>query len=67
MDRDDNGIPDYMEDERYADERYADERYTDERYQRLRNPGGFGGCGTVLPLLLGALAVAGALYRRLQG
>ena len=62
MDRDDNGIPDYME-----DERYADERYTDERYQRLRNPGGFGGCGTVLPLLLGALAVAGALYRRLQG
>jgi len=56
MDRDDNGIPDYMEDERYAD----------ERYQRPRHPGGFGGCGTVLPMLLGVAAVAGALYRRLQ-
>jgi hypothetical protein len=56
MDRDDNGIPDYMEDERYAD----------ERYRRPRNPGGFGGCGTALPMLLGAVAVAAALYRRLQ-
>ncbi len=56
MDRDDNGIPDWMEDENYAD----------EAYERPRNPGGFGGCGTVLPMLLGVAAVAGALYRRLQ-
>jgi len=56
MDRDDNGIPDWMEDENYAD----------EAYERPRNPGGFGGCGTVLPMLLGVAAVAGGLYRRLQ-
>ncbi|HEV8653011.1 MAG TPA: hypothetical protein VG276_27380 [Actinomycetes bacterium] len=56
MDRDDNGIPDYMEDERYAD----------ERYERPRHPGGFAGCGTVLPLLLGAAALAAAAYRRSQ-
>jgi hypothetical protein len=56
MDRDDNGIPDWMEDERYAD----------ERFEQPRNPGGFGGCGTVLPMLLGAATFAAALRRRWQ-
>ena len=56
MDRDDNGIPDWMEDERYAD----------ERYEQPRNPGGFAGCGTVLPLLLGVATYAWTRYRRRQ-
>jgi hypothetical protein len=55
MDRDNNGIPDWMEDENYADERPG---------FREGNVGS--GCGgMVLPLLLGAGALAwGALQRR---
>ena len=47
-DRDQSGYPDWMEDARYADEAPG---------RRHRRPGGYSGCGTVLPLLL-ATAVA---------
>jgi hypothetical protein len=56
-DRDQSGYPDWMEDARYADEAPG---------RRHRRPGGYSGCGTVLPLLLATTAVAGALLRRLR-
>jgi hypothetical protein len=59
MDRDDNGVPDWQEDENYADE--APLR---PPYRTRSRPSGATGCVGVLALSLGAAAAAVRLALR---
>ncbi|HEY2958655.1 MAG TPA: hypothetical protein VGM21_10685 [Actinomycetota bacterium] len=63
MDRDDDGVPDYLEDENYADEAPVRGPYRTRARRYYRQAGG-PGCAVPLALLL---AAAGALARRSAG
>jgi hypothetical protein len=64
MDRDDDGVPDYLEDANYADEAPVRGPYR-TRARRYRG-GGPGPVGCAFPLAV-VLAAAGALARRSAG
>ncbi|HYY82166.1 MAG TPA: hypothetical protein VFD04_23720 [Actinomycetes bacterium] len=59
MDRDNNGVPDWQEDENYADEAPLRPPYR----TRARAAGG-SGCAGVLAALLAATVAAGAVLKR---
>jgi hypothetical protein len=63
MDRDDDGVPDYLEDANYADEAPVRGPYRTRARQYYRQAGG-PGCAVPLALLL---AAASALARRTAG